>query len=143
MNPNTQGVDVVATSPGNGRLYVFKNPNQAGKSWTQLAATSDAAAVTSLAVADVDSDGRSDLIASTSTKLSYWLTGGGGVASSNDGESWSATRVAHLFTGSCKYDRNETCVEGGGVCEGGRHVGDKNPNVHEARILGHDIVLRK
>jgi len=113
INPNTPGVDVVATSPGNGRLYAFKNPNQAGKSWVQLSVTSKATAVTSLAVSDVDGDGRNDVIASTSTHLGYWLTCGGNCKSSDDGETW-AKHIAHDFTGTCDYDRNETCVSAGG-----------------------------
>ena len=113
---NKLGADVVVSSPGNGRLYVHQNTGVNG--WSQINMNSDSAGVTAVVVADVDGDGRQDVIAAGASDMKYHLTGGGGITDSShpgyDGQSWT-THTATSFTGTCEYDSSATCTNNGGT----------------------------
>ena len=111
------GLDVVVSSPGNGRLYVLQNLGQNG--WSQITMNSDSPGVTAVVVADVDNDGREDVIAAGETSMKYHLTGGGGIHGDvnhpgHDGQTWTAL-TATEFTGTCEYNTQTACADNGGT----------------------------
>ena len=111
------GLDVVVSSPGNGRLYVLQNLGQNG--WSQITMNSDSPGVTAVVVADVDNDGREDIIAAGETSMKYHLTGGGGIHGDvnhpgHDGQTWTAL-TATEFTGTCEYNTQTACADNGGT----------------------------
>jgi hypothetical protein len=112
---NVIGLDVVVSSPGNGRLYVLQNLGQNG--WSQITMNSNSPGVTAVVVADVDNDGRQDVIATGETSMKYYLTGGGGIDGvdhpGHDGQTWTAI-TATEFTGTCEYDTASDCTTNGG-----------------------------
>ena len=113
---NRIGQDVVVSSPGNGRLYVLQN--QGSFAWSQINMNSDSPGVTAVVVADVDGDGRQDVIAAGEEAMKYHLTGGGGITGSThpgyDGQSWTAL-TATQFTGTCEYDNSQDCSQASGT----------------------------
>ena len=76
MHPGARdGVDIVVTYPGQGKIIALQT-NTRGVAWVQMSISQDADGVTELA--DIDGDGRNDVIATTESALLYWLTCGGG-----------------------------------------------------------------
>merc|ERR1711871_749883 len=110
-NADNIGLDVVVSSPGNGRMYVLQNIGQNG--WSQITMNSNSPGVTAVVVADVDNDNRDDIITAGATSMQYYLTGGGGIHDDPthpgyDGQTWTAV-TATEFTGTCQYDTEATC----------------------------------
>jgi hypothetical protein len=123
------GLDVVVSSPGNGRLYVLQN--QGSMAWSQINMNSDSPGVTAVVVADVDGDGRQDVIAAGEEDMKYHLTGGGGIhGNANhpgyDGQSWTAL-TATEFTGTCEYNTQADCTGNGGTWDAATESCDNVP----------------
>jgi hypothetical protein len=82
-------------------------------------------------VADVDGDGRQDVIAAGEEHMKYHLTGGGGIhGNANhpgyDGQSWTAL-TATEFTGTCEYNTQADCTGNGGTWDAATESCDNVP----------------
>ena len=145
MNGDGHYRDVVAASPTDGRVFIFENliesQSAATAQWIQISVTSDAASVSALAIADVDGDGRSDIVATSAHALQYMVACGGGCTKmtctnsakttehtcKQAGASWSGDRGdsfskyytrAYCSVGG-SYKTSSACTNAGGSWTGG------------------------